>query len=304
MKLLEKHHYESHKTDRKYYVDCKNENIPIEPKEIVKYTSYPDVSIIRAVTKDDTIKKRHIVVKISSFPVALPSEFDIGSQLYKLPGFIKYICEFQCYDDTNNKMRKTRPNTFPVSINTTLCMADKTVAANHKQVLIMPYIQEGSMEGYNWTPENLDLLTTVIKHVVLSLANAYIKVGFIHNDLHWGNILLKKTKTTEILYDCISIGIPTNGYKVVIMDFEKAQLKSTQHDLFWSNLKLFLRFDRMSVDNQFISWNNDKIITFVQRMMSMRISPVNTIGELVLLIDKSTFNVIRSTQIKYDPDQW
>ena len=85
------------------------------------------------------------------------------------------------------------------------------------------------------------------------------------------------------------------------MDFEKSQTDNQQNDLFWYNLKLFLRFDKMTEDNQFISWKNDKIVSFLQRMAETKQSPAKKIEMLVHLIEESTFNIIQTKQTMYDP---
>ena len=69
----------------------------------------------------------------------------------------------------------------------------------------------------------------ILIQAVLAVSVAYDRVGFLHGDLHLGNILFKKTKMRTITYSSSNLGefpIETGGYKVVIMDFEKSAYSS------------------------------------------------------------------------------
>ena len=162
----------------------------------------------------------------------------------------------------------------------------------------MPYIKEGSLYDYNWSANTIELIKILTIHTVLSLTEAFVKIGFIHGNLHWSNILFQKTTKREIVYDIGGKKIPfaTHGYKVVIMDFEKSQTGNQENELFWYNLKFFLTFERTTSDNQFINWKNNKLISFIERMADTNQSPVNKIEQLVKLISDSVFKIIQVKQ--------
>jgi hypothetical protein len=110
MNRLERNH---HKPDgsNKYHLDCyeleKNpSSIPIISEKIIK--NQGDVTILESIINDTNItsKQKHIVVKIGKINKTIEHEFMIGKFLEKhnLPGFIRYMCLFKCYDDIYQKI--------------------------------------------------------------------------------------------------------------------------------------------------------------------------------------------------------
>ena len=126
-------------------------------------------------------------------------EFDVGRKLHEsgFIGFIKFICLFQCYDDTSKQLRKTKEQEPPSYTTVRICNAQNKTSVNYKHVLVMPYIPNGSIATYSWI-DNFEILKSISIHTVLTLANAFDKMGFIHNDLNWGNVLFKKTTVEHI----------------------------------------------------------------------------------------------------------
>ena len=45
----------------------------------------------------------------------------------------------------------------------------------------------GSIGGYSWTPVNIHILRTCIKHAVLTNITAFIS-GYLHGNFHPGNV--------------------------------------------------------------------------------------------------------------------
>ena len=319
MEQLIKKRYRGRGGGDKYYIDCsryaENSN-SIEIQTLIKNTRTHNVAILKAIATDETIKKknRHIVVKISrtkdvkTKEIMAYREYRIGKALENIPGFIKYICLFGCYDDTNGKFEPIEAGEKSVTITTKICNATDHVEENWNYVLVMPYIKEGSLDSYNWTKDNISLLKNLIIHTVLSLATAFEKVCFIHGDLHLGNVLFKKTKLHEIKYELENgnkIVVPTMGYKVVIMDFEKAELdkKDTYH--FWDDLNFFLRnIDGLKNNmNEAVDWDNSAIVTQFTKNMRKNRTHVNNVIELVQMIEYSQMEIVEiQPQLQYDPN--
>jgi hypothetical protein len=59
-----------------------------------------------------------------------------------ITGFIKYICLFSCYDNSTIQAKK--------ETNIQICNAEH-IPANKKDVLVMPFIRNGSIENHHWT---------------------------------------------------------------------------------------------------------------------------------------------------------
>jgi hypothetical protein len=295
----------------KYYIDCAKANTQsIEVQELLKNTKRPEIAILHAIATDDIIqKKRHIVVKISDYKQhnsMAEKEFEVGHRLHELglSGFIKFICLFQCYDDTSKQFRKTKEQEQPLSTAIHICNAKNKTDVNYKHVLVMPYIPNGSIATYGWM-DNFEILKSISIHTVLTLANAFDKTGFIHNDLNWGNILFKKTTIGQITYTFskTTLTVPTNGYKVVIADFEKVLWVKNNNYLFWTNILMF--FMRTNITNpvgKFIRWQTNEIIQFIDKMI-VNHKPVVNIVKLIPLIQISSFTIYNIENVpQYDPN--
>lgn len=303
MDLLEKQQHSSG-TDTKYYIDCNSlDPASIEPIEIIKNTTISrrnpfDLTVLHAVAHSDLIRKknRHIVVKISRTrsgdEYMAKIEFEIGKQLNGISGFIKFICLFTCNDDTSTHFVNTNEKTIPIPTSIPICSS--TISGDRKFVLVMPYIREGSLLDYNWTHATIVLLKSLCIHVVFSLAEAFTKIGFIHGDLHWGNILFKRTTQSEIVYDINEkkTTLPTNGYKVVIMDFEKSKTKITDVRLLWRNIRKFIysgcEISKRNGEN--MSWKCSKLIQQIDTCIENE-SSINSIYKIIHMIHESDFDI-------------
>lgn len=172
-------------------------------------------------------KKKDIVLKVG-YQSAINKEYDIAEilkDLYAddispsssksklLPGFISYYCKFMCNDDIINII-----NNRHMLINYKMCNdGNKPI-----EILIMNYYNLGSIGDYKWNMENFLILKNVLKQTVFAILYAYEKKGFIHGNLHIGNVLLKPKKKNEIYYDKKKLLV--NTFEVRIMDFEKSKI--------------------------------------------------------------------------------
>jgi len=74
----------------------------------------------------------------------------------------------------------------------------------------MPYYELSSMLRYKWDESNFNMLKELLKQVIEILIFTNKQVGFLHNDIHLDNVMLKKSKNGEI--------------KVEIIDFDKSTI--------------------------------------------------------------------------------
>ena len=131
---------------------------------------------------------------------------------------------------------------------------------NPVSILVMNYYKLGSIYDYEWSKDNFDILKNLIKQVVFAVILAYEKIGFIHGDLHCGNVLIKTKRNDEIIYEDKVLIV--DKFECIIMDFEKSKLNQNNiinlirniikfmDSIINSNkIKLFLNYDR----NKFIS---------------------------------------------------
>jgi RIO-like serine/threonine protein kinase len=256
----------------KYYVDC-----------FEKYTEYEfvrnqnDISILEAIIK---FNQQPIVVKIGT----IEKEYHYGKILEnsKIPGYIRIF--------------KTPITDIP------------------ENVLIMPYISEGSLRKFGWNPEYLAMLKSVILQIIMSSFVAYETCGFIHGDFHLDNILLKKTKKQEILYTWSngSRSVPTNEYKIVIMDFDSSWMVEDREmgiSLYWINLQnMFSRINtdlRTKTEDVVRMKNHSKIMQFIETNIEKKGKIENTL-KLIDKIMMTDFEIIENplSKLVYDPTRW
>jgi len=134
--------------------------------------------------KEIIIKKKEVVVKISK--KLLEKDYNVSITLSKLKciNFAKYLGFFSCKDDIDNyNLDKKLPKYF--------CKNNGTM----NYFLFMNYYKYGSI--INYIPNNIDEIISILNQVLSSIVFAYEKYGFIHGDLHHGNVLCKVQKENQ-----------------------------------------------------------------------------------------------------------
>jgi hypothetical protein len=288
----------------KYHIDC----LKLEKRvDLIETTidnviqNVDDVSILRAVLDDSEITKtnRNIVIKIGKVNKTIETEYNTGKILEKskLSGYINFMCIFDCYDNTFDNIKKNKLKK--------ICNGEKT-DDQQKSVLIMPFIQDGSIKNFNWSNDNFDILKSVLQQIIMSSLTAYQKCGFIHNDLHLDNVLLKKTKKDVISYD--TKDIKTRGYKIVIMDFDRSFINidiESGIDFYWLNLYNVLSRVNTDLDkpngDKIIMDNIAKITSFIENQRINKKSHMNAI-KLLDIINDSTFSIVQKPKLVYNPN--
>ena len=119
---------------------------------------------------------------------SINQEYKIANELLELPNFIRYFCVIKCNDNIKNIINNS--NTIS---NYKMCH----YGDNQLGILVMKEYNLGSIDNYTWNINNINLLKNVIKQVIFSILNAYDKKGFLHGDLHTGNVLLKPKKIVK-----------------------------------------------------------------------------------------------------------
>ena len=173
------------------------------------YTSQNEQALIlKALYECDV----NIVLKFGILE-SIEKEYKVSEELLELPNFIRYFCTFSCNDNIKNIINHS--NTIS---NYKIC----NYGTNSIGILAMKEYDLGSVENYNWNVTNFDVLKNIIKQVIFAILYAYNSKGFIHGDLHSGNILLKLKRNDEIKYEKKNIIL--NEFEAVIMDFDSQSL--------------------------------------------------------------------------------
>lgn len=250
--------------------------------EIIK--SNKDLKIFRAIM----IKTHDITVKIGTSDT-IKKEYNISKMLNDIPGFISYLCYFNC----NNNINK-------IINNSSICAKEGDII----NVLLMKYYKLGSIKNYKWTLENFIILKSLIKHIISSLFTAYIKFGFIHNDTHFGNFLINKTTEKEVKFENIK-PITLYGLTVIIMDFENSlRSNSISQDLYFIYKTINQIINNINYELNIITKNIEQINNYIQEyIISNNFMDIN---KLFQLIDNLEIIEIKNPNIlpKYDPNVW
>ena len=171
---------------------------------------------------------KHVIVKVG-LGINIVSEYNTGKTLadLTLPTFLSFYCHFSCLDCLSFKNLASQKG---------LCGSGNDSIS----VLVMPFINLGRVDNANkWTRSNINTYKSILKHVVCTLLYAFETCKFSHNDLHFGNILLKNTKKQEIIYGNRMTLQVIDGYIPVIMDYERAKFTDSPYLLYDDIGKLF-----------------------------------------------------------------
>ena len=223
----------------------------LEIKEFIKSTN------TSAIFKAMLDKKNNIIVKEQSLEITI-KEFNMSQRLQDITGFINYTCFFTC-NDTIKKIEEYEKLQKDNKLN--VCESRGEAMG----VLLMPFYTLGSIKTYIWTKDNYNVLKSVIYQVILSLYSAYINEGFLHQDIHLNNVLLKKSFNEKIEYLVPTINNPirttsgiSEGLVIRIIDYGNSRVfdyRNTDTDrLFNSDLSNFL--SRITYDLKFYGFNN------------------------------------------------
>lgn len=191
---------------------------------------------------ENIIKKERVVIKISKRKELLEKDFLTSNNLTKCVNFAKYLGFF------TNDINRPLPKYF--------CKNNGT----ENYFLFMEYYDLGSI--LNYIPKSLNEIISIINQVIASATLAFEHFGFIHGDLHPGNILLKKTKKDFIKYKFTDkdLEIKINGIQIVMFDFDRSNL-SANFAMFFSELSAFINFYEMYLIEKNIFNKNNKLVT-------------------------------------------
>jgi hypothetical protein len=185
----------------------------------------------------------NVVLKFGQLE-SIEKEYKISQELFKLPNFIRYFCLIKCNDSIKNII-----NNKETIQDYKMCYYGE----NPVGILVMKEYNLGCVENYNWNENNFDILKNVIKQVMFAILYAYEIKGFIHGDLHSGNVLLKPKRNCEINYNDKILVL--NKLEVVIMDFEKSKLNQINKPI--DLIKNIIKFINSIVDSNKIIINID-----------------------------------------------
>jgi thiamine kinase-like enzyme len=281
LNLLKKENKNSESNTQKYEtIDCQdiiNKNIDttkyIKLQDIIKETI--DLKIF-----DSVFGKTPTIIKIG-ISETIEKEYQISHALFNQPKhniliekynyltkinyFIKYFCYFTCKNNIKN-----------IVSNSSVCTND----GDQLKILIM--------EKYNnnWSIDNFNMLKELLKQIIYALYISYYNFGFIHNDVHFGNFLIKKNSE--------------NNYNVVIIDFETSlfDIEKKNIDILINNFKQIINNINFELN---IITNSNYLLNYLDTLNNSNIIDINNILQLIdnlIFIEKRDLSKLQKT--KYD----
>lgn len=275
----------NHHDTEKYHISCASritEETPdtrhwlaIEERmkhDVSKYTVFKGV----------LEKETQIVIKLG--PSVLQQEYLIGETLaaLELPTFLRHTCIFDCLDNKQELYNKR-------AIPSHLCK--KTGDPIH--ILVMPFLQGRPAIDYEWSRSNVPDLVLVFKHIVLSLFAAFHRFGFLHGDLHPGNVLLQSIeKDIPIKYSLFG-ELEAHGYLPIIMDYDMSTLRTTNPYMIYNDLHKYIK--NVSANITDIRLNDTDVLNLLEDLQQRSMFPTVEICRSICdLIDHMTIKFVLS----------
>lgn len=252
----------------------------IDLKEIIKQSR--ELKIFNGLLN----KSYNIVVKIG-VSETIEKEYMISQQLSNIKGFILYLCYFNC----TNKINK-------IVENSSICAKD----GDKINILVMKEYKLGNIKFFNWNKDNFHILKSLIVQIFISLFLAFQEYGFIHNDPHFGNFLIKEDNDDYYKYNS-NISIKLYGYRVIIMDFENSifdETKNIGYNFLYKNFQQIINniFFQLNI----ITNNKDEINKYIDDNLINK--TIVDIKKLLSLIDNLSMieKITLYSPKKYDPN--
>lgn len=164
-----------------------------------------------------TIKDRNIVVKIQTPGIMVSKEIQILNffKIHSTPNIVPYICSFSCKDTISSwesSVHETRE----------FCQGGPDTVA----LILLDYIPNSISELLKKDLTN-EQFYSIIKQLGFVYIHTYTEYGFIHGDIHCGNILvdIDTPKTIHYRINDKDYTVETLGYEPMLLDFQRGMLR-------------------------------------------------------------------------------
>lgn len=275
IKKLQKSHHSINNEIYKYYINeietdwkdiLEDDNI----RNIKPYNTYNVCKSLSSIRYN----KEGLVLKLGTWDNNIIfNDYNIGKELEKINGFIKYICYMECEDNILNLFLEHK------------LYSDFT--NSDSSIIITPYYKY-NINNYKWNYDNTYDLRNCIKQIILSYYSAYYNLKIVFNNSNINNILINILKRKkDIVYNILDndIKIKNCFIEIVINDFENCEKINNINNKYYYNV---IYCNLISIIDQF---NNSKIINldnvknYLSNLLNNLPEPINTIKDLFDTID-------------------
>lgn len=169
---------------------------------------------------EDEIKRERILVKVSKVDTLLNTTEEIYRYIKDSEHIVKIYCFLHC-NESKTYLNQHHKDTLG------FCNSNHTDKDNQLISLEIMKRYSSSLRKYEGKLK-LKPMIIYLKYLLLIQIDLFNKYGFVHNDIHLGNILLKKEenpKTFKFIFNDNEIEITTNKI-LVLTDFEESLIIS------------------------------------------------------------------------------
>ncbi len=205
--------------NKQYIIPTKKWLKPLE--KLITY--YINIEGLTTIT--NFIDKEKVIVKITKGKKA-NIIIEANKIVKNIPNFIQTYCSFTCLENYELLFdSRIETNLIDIVNQNQLGAEDNNIIS----IEIMKKYKNGSLFKFQ-NKLNKDQVVNILQQLTLAQIHAYSNVGFIHNDLHLGNILIHKLKKpTHIIYEFSTdshikteINVLSNFIIPLISDFNEA----------------------------------------------------------------------------------
>ena len=254
----------TNRSSNKYFLDFCNKKV-IGDKNTRDWLITKNLLLDQKVIEGVMYNKEKVVIKIGN-KEDMDKDYQINQNLRNYRGFVRYICQFSCQDD----LKKYKYEDGSWSGQDGFCEVN---GKNRTNAIIMPYYDLSSMFKYKWNRMNFDIFRKLLKEIVEILIRCNSEIGFLHNDIHLDNIMIRNTKS---------------GLKADIIDFEKSTIDMVD---VLDYKKLGVNFNMLfySISRLDLVGNYNNLLIFQGKMRDPFENKSLDINDVYKFIDELTF---------------
>ncbi len=184
---------------------------------VSKFIDKEEVIVKITKQKKENIKKANIILEANKI-------------VKNMPNFIETYCSFTCLENFNalsNEYKDSNSFCNPTEDNNKIITLE-----------IMKKYKNGSLFKFQ-NKLNKDQVVNILQQLTLAQIHVYSKTGFLHNDLHLGNILIHHVKKpTHIIYEFSTdtlrtkeIVVTSNYIIPLISDFNESTIYKNDYEI-------------------------------------------------------------------------